>query len=144
MEFFEKTWKSLLVSCCGLILISLASVMFELQKSNIQQSTFIVPKSAPKSHFGFVAKNQTSQKAFDFSKAKKILYYTSFFGAKDFDFGFGNEPFIERKCPDTNCYTTNNKTLLGKQQGVCHCSVHIFHLPPTASTKCSLCYMIGC
>ena len=45
-------------------------------------------------------------------KTKKILYFTPFFDLKDF--GFGQKPFIERGCPVSNCFTTNNRSLLSK------------------------------
>ena len=50
-------------------------------------------------------------------KTKKILYFTHFFDLKDFGFGFGQKPqkpFIERGCPVSNCFTTNNRSLLSK------------------------------
>ena len=45
---------------------------------------------------------------------KSILYFTPFFEMKDFGFGFGQLPFIEKGCPVTNCFATNNKTLFSK------------------------------
>ena len=45
---------------------------------------------------------------------KKILYYTSFIDHEDLLFGIGHNPFIEKGCPYTNCFVTNNRTLLGK------------------------------
>ena len=47
-------------------------------------------------------------------KTKKILYFTPFFDLKDFGFGFGQQPFIERGCPVSNCFTTNNRSLPSK------------------------------
>ena len=41
---------------------------------------------------------------------KKILFYTPYFYMKDWGFGFGQEPF--KRCPVSNCYTTNNRNLL--------------------------------
>ena len=48
----------------------------------------------------------------DFSKMKKILYYSDFFGRKDFNFGFGHQIFIDEGCEVTNCYATSNNSLL--------------------------------
>ena len=45
---------------------------------------------------------------------KKILYYTSFIDHEDLLFGIGHNPFIEKGCPVTNCFVTNNRSLLGK------------------------------
>ena len=50
-----------------------------------------------------------------FSKLKKILYFNSFFDQEDYYFGFGQERFT-KVCEVKNCYTTNNKSLLGKPE----------------------------
>ena len=47
-------------------------------------------------------------------KQKKILFFTPYFSLLDWQFGFGNQPFIDFQCPVTNCFTTNNRSLLGK------------------------------
>jgi hypothetical protein len=52
---------------------------------------------------------------FNFERSKTILFYNSFFGRNDFYFGFGHQPFVDAKCPVYNCFTTDNKTLLGKK-----------------------------
>ena len=46
---------------------------------------------------------------YKFETAKKILYFTSYFGMHDWRFGFGNQPFLDHKCPVTNCYITNKR-----------------------------------
>ena len=45
---------------------------------------------------------------------KKILYYTSFIDHEDLLFGVGHDPFIEKGCPVTNCFVTNNRSLLSE------------------------------
>ena len=45
---------------------------------------------------------------------KKILFYTPFYSAYDYSFGYGNQPFIDNRCHVNNCFTTNNRHLLGK------------------------------
>ncbi len=50
---------------------------------------------------------------FDFASAKKILYFTSYYDMRDFEFGFGHAPFVRHGCPVSNCYATNNRSLLG-------------------------------
>ena len=45
---------------------------------------------------------------------KKILYYTSFIDHEDLLFGVGHNPFIEKGCPVTNCFVTNNRSLLSE------------------------------
>ena len=46
---------------------------------------------------------------YKFETAKKILYFTSYFGMHDWMFGFGNQPFLDHKCPVTNCFITNKR-----------------------------------
>ena len=46
---------------------------------------------------------------YKFETAKKILLFTSYFGMHDWMFGFGHQPFIDHKCPVTNCYITNKR-----------------------------------
>ena len=53
------------------------------------------------------------QNEFDFNSSKKILYFNNYFHLTDWRFGFGNEPFISAKCPQTNCFVTNDRKLLG-------------------------------
>jgi len=55
----------------------------------------------------------SEQNAFDFNSSKKILYFNNYFHLTDWRFGFGNEPFISAKCPQTNCFVTNDRKLLG-------------------------------
>ena len=62
---------------------------------------------------GDESKNNTNPE-FKFEQAKKILYFTSYFGMKDWMFGFGNQPFVDHKCPVTNCYITNKRNGLRK------------------------------
>ena len=57
--------------------------------------------------------NLPNKQKFEFSTAKKILFYTPFFTSEDYEFGFGHQPFLNHSCPVHNCFTTNNKSLLG-------------------------------
>jgi hypothetical protein len=47
------------------------------------------------------------------ARTKKILYFNSYFGQEDYYFGFGQKPFAQ-SCEASNCYITNNRSLLGK------------------------------
>ena len=38
---------------------------------------------------------------------KKILYFTPFFTHKDWQFGFGSNPFLLAGCPQSKCFVTN-------------------------------------
>ncbi|XP_057368448.1 alpha-(1,3)-fucosyltransferase C-like [Daphnia carinata] len=46
-----------------------------------------------------------------FKPLKMILYWNSFFTSKDYTFGFGQQPFINAKCPTTGCVTTDDRNL---------------------------------
>ncbi len=59
--------------------------------------------------------NKKDTAKFDFESSKKILFYNDFFKREDFWFGLGNDPFERRNCPVQNCFTTSNKSLLGKK-----------------------------
>ena len=52
------------------------------------------------------------QNKFDFNSSKKILYFNNYFHLTDWRFGFGNEPFISAKCPQTNCFLDPWQTLM--------------------------------
>lgn len=47
------------------------------------------------------------------ARTKKILYFNSYFGREDYYFGLGQKPFLQ-SCEVSNCYITNNRSLLGK------------------------------
>ena len=49
---------------------------------------------------------------------KTILYWNSFFGIRDFTFGFGQQPFIDAQCPTSTCYVTDNRTLFNQSDVV--------------------------
>ena len=38
---------------------------------------------------------------------KKIIYWTHFYGHRDFEFGFGQEPFNKAECAVSNCIATS-------------------------------------
>ena len=50
-----------------------------------------------------------------FAKLKTILYFNPLFSQKDYNFGFGQEKFTQL-CEVQNCFTTNNRSLLGKKK----------------------------
>ncbi len=52
---------------------------------------------------------------------KTILFWTPFFDSTDYEFGFGQEPFIQAGCKVTNCLTTKDRSLLNKSSAL------IFH-----------------
>ena len=43
---------------------------------------------------------------------KTILYFTPYFHMIDWDFGFGQQPFVSNNCPVQNCVITNNRSHL--------------------------------
>nr|CAH0110645.1 unnamed protein product [Daphnia galeata] len=52
---------------------------------------------------------------------KRILFWTTFFGVKDYGFGIGRDVFAIAKCPVNNCETTTDRNVLNQSDAV------IFH-----------------
>jgi alpha-1,3-fucosyltransferase len=52
---------------------------------------------------------------------KRILFWTPFFGVKDYGFGIGRDAFIHAKCPVNNCMTTTDRNLVNQSDAI------IFH-----------------
>ena len=48
---------------------------------------------------------EISERSNKAQKLKTILFYTGIFTLEDWGFGFGQEPF--KRCPVSNCFTTN-------------------------------------
>ena len=46
------------------------------------------------------------------NKLKTILMWNEAYGTKEYDIGFGREPFFKYKCPETRCYSTSNRSYL--------------------------------
>ena len=46
------------------------------------------------------------------TKLKTILMWNLAYGTKEYDIGFGQEPFYNYKCPETRCYSTSNRSYL--------------------------------
>ena len=40
-----------------------------------------------------------------------ILFWNEAYGSKEYDLGFGREPFYTARCPETRCFTTANRNL---------------------------------
>ena len=40
-----------------------------------------------------------------------ILFWNEAYGSKEYDLGFGREPFYNARCPETRCFTTANRNL---------------------------------
>ena len=53
---------------------------------------------------------------------KMIIFWTTFFGIKDFSFGLGQQPFIDAGCSVTNCILTTDKNDVKEADAV------IFHI----------------
>ena len=45
------------------------------------------------------------------SELKHILFWNEAYGSKEYDIGFGREPFYANLCPDTRCVTTADRKL---------------------------------
>lgn len=46
------------------------------------------------------------------NELKTILFWNDAYGVREYDIGFGREPFFRYKCPDTRCYATANRSHL--------------------------------
>ena len=55
------------------------------------------------------------------SDVKLILFWTPFFGVKDYGFGMGRNAFIKAECPVSNCRTTTDRDLVNQSDAI------IFH-----------------
>ena len=64
---------------------------------------------------------------------KVILFWNTFFGIKDYNMGFGREPFIDSKCKVTNCVLTADKKYESTADAVIfhHRNVHLQMELPT-------------
>lgn len=58
--------------------------------------------------------NASIQDRSPLASLKTILYWTSFFGSRDFNFGFGRKPLVDEKCPASDCYLTDNRSLFNQ------------------------------
>lgn len=64
------------------------------------------------------------------TELKTILYWNEFYGRYDtYDFGFGHEAFIEKNCPNTNCFATKDRHLLPSLEMYDAIIIHIRGLP---------------
>ena len=45
------------------------------------------------------------------SELKYILFWNEAYGSKEYDLGFGREPFYDNLCEETRCYATDNRDL---------------------------------
>ena len=55
-------------------------------------------------------------------KIQRILYWTEYFGMKDYEFKLGNKVFKDAGCRVTNCLLTNDRSLLNYSDAI------IFHI----------------
>ena len=45
------------------------------------------------------------------SDLKYILFWNEAYGTKEYDIGFGRQPFYDNLCPETRCFTTEDRNL---------------------------------
>jgi hypothetical protein len=58
----------------------------------------------------------------EMKKIQRILYWTEYFGMKNYEFKLGNKVFKDAGCQVTNCLLTNDRSLLNSSDAV------IFHI----------------
>ena len=69
-----------------------------------------------------VGKNKT--------RLKTILYWNEFYGRYDtYDFGYGHEAFVEKRCKFSNCFATKDRNLLPSIDQFDAIIIHIRGLP---------------
>ena len=79
----------------------------------------IVKQKPLETKYNKTALNTKPQNNTFFTNLKTILFFNPLFGRKDYNFGFGQERF-NQLCEVSNCFTTNNRSLLGKNK-LLHC-----------------------
>ena len=87
----NNPWLFLLLLCALLIFLEIASYSNSDGETN---KITLRPKVQPEK---YLKTNQVT----NVHKRKHILYWTPYFKAQDWQFGFGSKPF--QKCPQPNC-----------------------------------------
>ena len=95
MTFSNVFWTSFLVISTTLVVFEIATFTSNMRASDVLSRPKIQPKSRPQIYLN------TSQ----VPELKRILYWTPYFMAEDWQFGFGSKPF--RNCPQPNCAGDN-------------------------------------
>ena len=85
--------------------------ILRLKKEHRLKITLLVVVLVTLLFYNLTVSSKTISMAKD-SSTKYILYYTPFFGSKDWNMGVGREPFLASKCPSNNCYLTTDPNLL--------------------------------
>ena len=52
----------------------------------------------------------------DDEKLKYILFWNEAYGSKEYDLGFGRQPFYDNLCPETRCFATDNRDMIPVDQ----------------------------
>ena len=99
MSLSNVYWTLLLFISAALIFFEIASLNSNRKASDVFSRPKILPESRPQINLN------TSQETRVVQKLKRILYWTPYFMAEDWQFGFGSKPF--RKCPQPNCAGEN-------------------------------------
>ena len=107
MTFSNVFWASFLVISTTLVFFEIATFTSNMRASDVLSRPKIQPKSRPQIYLN------TSQ----VPELKRILYWTPYFMAEDWQFGFGSKPF--RNCPQPNCAGDN-------------CRFHMKHVPSSS------------
>ena len=117
MTFSNIFWTSFLVISTTLVVFEIATFTSNMRASDVLSRPKIQPKSRPQIYLN------TSQ----VPELKRILYWTPYFMAEDWQFGFGSKPF--RNCPQPNCAGDNfTRNMFYHHHPRCH---------QTIPTKCS-------
>ena len=55
--------------------------------------------------------DKNRQKNASESELKYILFWNEAYGTKEYDIGFGRQPFYDNLCPETRCFATDDRNL---------------------------------
>ena len=121
MTFSNVFWISFLVISTTLVVFEIATFTSNMRASDVLSRPKIQPKSRPQIYLN------TSQ----VPELKRILYWTPYFMAEDWQFGFVSKPF--RNCPQPNCAGDNFTRNMFHHHPHCHHITKIY--PPSAVTK---------
>lgn len=97
-----------IIFLCFFIFTSL-TVLYQLDANEVSHkliSNFTINKL----NFGIVIFQLENVDNISREEFKIILYWNTFFGIKDFTFGFGQEPFVDAQCPRSACYVTDDRS----------------------------------
>lgn len=115
-------WPKKLQIWALLSLATIVGLMGLINSMELRKTLVFLVKPSTTTHRNSSMYNVSYPGTSDLVPMKTILFWTTFFGSKDFHFGFGQQPFHRLQCSVSNCETTDNKSLINSSDAV------IFHI----------------